>query len=835
MRQTLLLSFMLLTLNAVFAVDKIDLTSGWKFRRAGESDWLDARVPGVVHLDLLRHRLIPDPFMGTNEDSVQWIERDDWMYETSFTLNQLKASAQYQLIFEGLDTYATVFLNGTIILYADNMYRRWSVDVRPHLKDGVNTLMVLFKSPMSVNEHKLSGPLPYHMTAENDAHKDKVSVYTRKAPYHFGWDWGPRLVSCGIWRPVYLMSWEDARMEDIQIYQDSLNTEMALLHADLRLSQPDTTGTYHWQITNKQTGALYARVPVTGQLTRVPFSITSPKFWWTHNLGDPFLYHFSVQLYKDSVLAEERIIRFGLRTIEVIQEEDSIGRSFYFKLNGEPIFIKGANYIPGDVLLPRRTAADFKRLIADAKAVNMNLIRVWGGGIYEEDVFYDLCDEQGLLVWQDLMFACSMYPGEDSSFYASVREEVAYNARRLRNHASLAIWNGNNEVDMAWHHWGWQVRFMIPPGKAEKMWQAYQTLFHDLFPNILKDIDPGRTFVSTSPQSSWGKPEGFNFGTMHYWGVWHGPDDFDGYKKNVGRYMNEYGFQSFPEWPTIQSFAKESDWSLESGVMKRHQKSYIGNGVIDKFTRKYYGAPSDFQDFVYKSQLCQALGMRVAISSHRAKKGHCMGTVFWQLNDCWPGPSWSGIDYYGRWKALHYQLKELYGDLLIVPESDSTKLHIRVVSDYLMPKTGNLLVEVIRPGGKVVSRTIVALSIPANSAGLYTSLSLRNILRGLKPSQVFVKISFMEGDVELAKTLHYFVAPKQLQLDKPSMIISVNETEKTIVIEAHTLIKDLYLYAVNGDLRCSDNYFDLMPGERKTINFTGDAGDGVQFRSLNQR
>lgn len=823
-------------INAHSAVEKIDLTQNWKFRRAGEVQWLDARVPGVVHLDLLRHGLIPDPYYGTNEDSVQWIEREDWMYETTFSLPAaLRDNQRYELVFDGLDTYASVFLNGEKILATDNMYRRWAVDVKPFLKAGINTLMVYFRSPMTVNEPKLGGPLPYHVTAENDANKEKVSVYTRKAPFHFGWDWGPRMVSCGIWRPVYLNIWTEARIETAQIFQDVLNDERAELRAVLGFST-DTALTYEWIIRDLTTQTILSRQTVAGNgapIHTLPFVIEQPRRWWTHNLGEPYLYRFSVQLRRGDALLDEREIRFGLRTIEVIQEKDDIGRAFYFKLNGVPVFMKGANYIPGDALLPRRSPEDFRQLLGAAKAVNMNMIRVWGGGIYEEDLFYDLCDEMGLLVWQDLMFACSMYPGDDSLFVENVRQEITYNARRLRHHPSIAIWCGNNEVDMAWHHWGWQVRHLIMPGKANKMWEAYQALFHELFPSVLGAEDPGRTYVSTSPQSNWGKADNFNYGTMHYWGVWHGPDSFDGYRTYVGRYMNEYGFQSFPEWATIRAFSGPDDWSLDSDVMKRHQKSYIGNGQIAKFTRRYYKDATDFQDFVYKSQITQAEGMRVAITNHRVRKGHCMGTMYWQLNDCWPGPSWSGIDYYGRWKALHYSLKELYADLLIVTDSDQNRLNLSIVSDLLEPVQGNVLVEIFRTDGRRVSSFLSEVNIQANSTGQYLALPLKPLLKGVKPNQVVARIRLMNESGELAHTLHYFVPARQMQLHKPEIQIQVNEEARSITVRTETLVRGLFLYAESGDCRFSDNYFDLLPGELKILQYTGDIGaTGIKFRHL---
>ncbi len=817
-----------------YAVNIIELHHNWRFRKAGDSTYYAATVPGVVQMDLLRHSATPDPFYGTNEADIQWIEREDWVYEMTFDLPDFNPSKHYELVFEGLDTYAEVTLNGEKIIIADNMYRQWQAEVRQLLRMEQNHLVIYFRSPLTVNADKLNGT-PYHKTAENDALKsEKVSVYTRKAPYHFGWDWGPRIVTFGIWRPVRLVSWSDIILDEVQLYQDSLSDAQALLRGTMRYrAEPEQD--YTFLIRHAADSAILNQMDViTTALGEVQFNfvINNPQRWWTHNLGAPHLYEFIFEIRQGAHLLDSKTQRFGLRTIELVQEKDQHGESFYFKLNGVPVFMKGANYIPSETMIPRRSTADLDRILHDALAVNMNMIRIWGGGIYEDDYFYNKCDEMGLLVWQDFMFACSMYPGVDTAFYNNVKQEAIENVRRLRHHASLAIWCGNNEVDNAWHNWGWQIRFGLIGKIATEMKESYRKLFLELLPEVTAAHDPQRAYVHTSPLSATGKSGNLDNGTMHYWKPWNMSDDFDGYERNVGRYMNEYGFQSFPEMATIQAFSTPADWSFDSEVMKVHQKSYIGNGRIDKFVTQYYGKTRDFADFVYKSQLVQADGLRTAIRAHRRAMPYCMGTVYWQLDDCWPAPTWSSIDYYGRWKALHHALRELFADVLIVPWEANNYLHLQVVNDRLDTLPVRLLIESNRLDGRSLYREEKDITLTANASHIYAVLPAAQLLQKAKPEQVFVRIRLLQGDTVLAQTLHYFTAPKNLTLQTPKLDIQVNETAQTITLRSNTLVKSLFLFT-EEDVRFEHNYFDLLPDEPMMITYKGSLQkDKLQWRHL---
>ncbi len=671
------------------------LYEGWKFNQEGKNEWKSATVPGVIHTDLLSHQLIPHPWKGTNELEVQWIEHENWKYRTSFNISkdQLERDA-IDLIFEGLDTYAEVTLNDRLILSADNMFRSWRINVTDLVLEGDNLLEIRFISPIEMNTPKLDA-LGYELPAGSETVEKKVSPFTRKAPYHFGWDWGPRLVTSGIWRPVYLEVFDVARLDDVQIITHELTEENAKLEAVVTVN---VLSSNEFEFRAWDQRVLYELEP-GDHLIRVPFEIKNPERWWPNGWGNPYLYEIPVSISVRGTELDEKVLKIGLREVELVQDEDSIGRSFYFKINGESLFARGANYIPQSHFLPSVQPEDYEKLIEEVKASGMNMLRVWGGGIYENDLFYDLCDELGILVWQDFMFAGSMYPG-DSAFTENVGAEVIDNVKRLRNHPSIIHWNGNNEIDVAWKNWGWQTQFGYTAEDSTKIWEDYLYLFHELIPNLLETLDD-RPYTTTSPLSNWGTPENFNYSSMHYWGVWHGGDDFEAYDNNVGRFMSEYGFQSFPAIETIAFFADSSQWDLDSELMRHHQKSYVGNGMISKNIHKYYGRPTDFEDFVLKSQQTQAKAMQMAIDAHRLKKGHCWGSLFWQLNDCWPGPSWSAVDVFGRKKVFYDELSTLFAPIVLIPKFQEDHLVISLVNDSLEAIEGEMQLTLMDAYGNV--------------------------------------------------------------------------------------------------------------------------------------
>jgi len=632
----------------------------WSFSQQGKSDWKAASVPGVVHLDLLKNGLIKDPYWEDNELKQQWIEEENWVYKTQINVDQETLSNEnIELIFKGLDTYGEVYLNNQKIISASNMFRTWNASVKSILKIGKNDLKVVFTSPIKYNQKQVES-YAYQLPSGNEieAITTKVAGFTRKAAYHFGWDWGPRFVTAGIYRPVELVSWNKARIANVFTTSDTININKAIMKTQLEV-EVTSEGQYELFLGDYKT--TYTLIPGINKV-EMKFTINDPKLWWTNGIGEANLYHQKIQLFSNGTLLDSTTNTYGIRTIKLINEPDSIGTSFYFKLNGKPIFIKGANYIPQDLFLPRVKPEQYERLIKAAKEANFNMIRVWGGGIYERDLFYDLCDQNGILVWQDFMFANSLYPKE-KAFKENIKAEVIENIRRLRQHPCLAIWCGNNEIDVAWKNWGWQKQFGYSSKDSTEICHNYQSIFHKLIPGLVQNHNPQTAYTPTSPLSNWGIAENFNHSSMHYWGVWHGKEPFENYEKNVGRFMVEYGFQSFPSMETLQKVISEDQLHLDALMVKHRQKSYIGNGMILKHIRQYYDEPKSFSEFVNLSQKVQAKAMKMAIESHIDQQPHCMGTLFWQFNDCWPGPSWSVMDYYGNKKLAYEVVKKEYGEL----------------------------------------------------------------------------------------------------------------------------------------------------------------------------
>ena len=633
----------------------IELNGDWEFYHFETKQWHSATVPGAIHTDLLANQLIKDPYWETNEQQLQWIENIDWKYRKNFevTAEQLQDD-NIEIEFEGLDTYADVKLNEELIISSTNMFRTWKANIKSFLKVGKNELEVQFYSPLLYNKEKLDH-YPYELPSGCETLDPKVSSFTRKAAYHFGWDWGPRFVTCGIWKPIKINSWNNARITNLYCTTKSISKNEAIITTHISIESSKNEGKQYFLEIN---GVKVKKNIKKGlSLIKTEFTVSNPKLWWCNGMGTPHLNDLHVELYDGEEIIDQQDIRYGIRTIELVNEKDSIGTAFYFKLNGKPVFMKGANYIPQDMFLPRVTNQQYEKLLTDAAAANMNMLRVWGGGIYEQDIFYDICDEKGILVWQDFMFAGSMYP-VDSAFKDNVAQEVKENVIRLRNHPSIALWCGNNEIEVAWENWGWQKQYNYSSSDSTKIWDGYTQVFHELIPTLCKELDPSRNYTHSSPLSNWGTPENFNHGSMHYWGVWHGKEPFENFEKNVGRFMVEYGFQSFPNMETIETFASDSSLSLESETMKNRQKSYIGNGLILDHIKQYYDEPNSFEEFVSLSQQTQAKGMQMAIQAHMNNQPHCMGSLFWQLNDCWPGPSWSIIDYYGNKKVAYDVVKK---------------------------------------------------------------------------------------------------------------------------------------------------------------------------------
>jgi len=777
-------------------------SENWSFKKISDSNWLPAKVPGTVHTDLYNNKIIPNPFFGNNEKELQWIENEIWEYQTSFKISKEELNNQNTILqFEGLDTYAEVFLNNKKILNANNMFRTWKVDVKNNLKVGKNNLKIVFKSAVEVGKAKAQ-KLPYTLP-------EKERVFSRKAQYHFGWDWGPRFVTSGIYRPIKFLFWNNATIENVRYEQDELNEAIAKLNFKVTIDC-QFEGNYDLKINEFQKS--FALKKGINSIT-FPYEIKTPKLWWTNGLGQANLYPFEISLSKSKVPLSLKKLNIGLRTIELIQEKDSIGKSFYFKLNGKPVFMKGANYIPPDSFLPRATDSVYKSIVKNAVDINMNMLRVWGGGVYAEDTFYDECDKNGILVWQDFMFACAMYPGDDD-FLDNVKNEVIDNVTRLQNRPSIALWCGNNENDEGWKNWGWQKQYNYSKQDSTKIWNDYEALFHKLIPTTLDSLlsPKENRYWPSSPSIGWGKKESMTQGDSHYWGVWWGKEPFEVYKQKVGRFVSEYGFQGMPNLETLEKVIQKEDLNFTSDAFKNHQKHPTGFETINEYMARDFPVPKSLEKYNYVSQILQAYGMKTAIEAHRLAKPYCMGSLYWQLNDCWPVTSWSTLDYYGNWKASHYQVKESFAPTLLVVTENTNGFSIIGSNDNLEKQVGIVTAKLIDFSGKELwtASKECLLDFEKNT-------SCMNILYDELPKFVKEKtVLQLEFICNNKKTVayHYFVKPKDLQLEKPTIEVKI-VGETLIELKTNTLVKNLYLQA-NGTF-FKDNYFDLLPGISKII------------------
>ncbi|MFY0601982.1 MAG: glycoside hydrolase family 2 protein [Cyclobacteriaceae bacterium] len=798
----------------------IELKDNWQFRNADEDQWYPAAIPGNNFSHLFANDLIKDPFYRTNEENLQWVEKTSWEYQLDFDLTEEDLDfSRVQLIFDGLDTYADIYLNDVLILNTNNMFVQWKAEVQDLLVTGSNNLRAYFHSPLTrVADKAKQANILY--PAGNDHSDENLSVYSRKAPYHFGWDWGPRFVSSGIWRPVRLDFYKNATIEDIHITQ-KLSEELADVKAHLEIeSIRESEAKLTIECLNDPLGKIDHQFVLHQGANKVsiPFSINQYKKWWPRPMGEAYLYQFKFTLEVEGVAQDSCTRKVGLRTIELVNEPDADGVSFYFKVNDVPFFAKGANYIPQDSFQDSVTASRYERIFQDAVDAKMNMLRVWGGGIYEDDLFYELADENGILIWQDFMFACTMYPG-DPAFMDSVSEEATQNIKRLRNHPSIALWCGNNEIEVGWKHWGWQEEFGYTKEQQEQMSNDYDELFRNLLSEKVKELDPDRFYLSSSPISYFSEADMFKVGDNHYWGVWHGEAPFEDFDHSVPRFMSEYGFQSFPMPSSLKKYSLESDWDLESEVMKLHQKHPRGNQLIKEYLLRDYKEPKDFQSFIYASQVLQAEGMKKGIEAHRRNKPFCMGTLYWQLNDCWPVASWSGIDYYGQWKALHYKVRDGYADTLICGTFVEGKIEVFIVSDLIQKQKGEFSVEIADFSGKKIFGHRQKVQIEANTSRKMFCDSISHVLGNNDPKSVYISLSLSIAGEMVSKNIYYLKPPKDLKITPPVITHSVQNCHQTYQVKllSDVLAKNVYVEFEGEMGNFSDNFFDLLPGEEKVI------------------
>ncbi|MCR9182965.1 MAG: glycoside hydrolase family 2 protein [Flavobacteriaceae bacterium] len=794
-------------------VSKQNLHTNWEFHDLEDGRWLPASVPGNVFSDLLSHELILNPFVGNNEHEVQWVSEKFWVYQTRFSVDEKTLQkGNHSLNFEGLDTYASVFLNDSLILKANNAFRTWNVDVKSLLKEE-NTLKIIFE-PTHIFEEAAKKKLGYELPEGN-------RIFTRKAQFQYGWDWGPKLHTAGIWRAVFLESWNIAKIEDVYLKQLSLTDELAKIEAETTLNLEEKTNlNLEILVAGKRISKTEFQLDKGEHLLKLPFEIENPKRWWPHNLGNPHLYEFEIRLMKNDNLLDFKTLKKGLRTIEHITEKDEAGESFYFKVNGVAVFMKGANYIPQNSLQSEVTEQHYELLLNDAVAANMNMLRVWGGGIYENDIFYKKCDEKGILVWQDFMFACAMYPG-DEDFLNNVQQEAVDNVKRLRNFTSIALWCGNNENSEGWQRWGWQDG----RGEDEKteIWSNYLKVFDSILPTTIQQLTDV-AYWETSPKFGRGDARYTTEGDAHDWWIWHDGHPFEDLEKKVPRFMSEFGFQGFPSYEVIKFINQSDAIDITSPGFKNHQKHRIGFERIKEYMERDFPMPTNAEDYVYVSQLLQAYGIGKGIEAHRRARPYNMGSLYWQLNDCWPAVSWSSIDFFGNWKALHYQARRSFENVLIASEIKNDTLQIYLVNDDLKDYEGNLKIEVIDFKGRQLQSYSKEISVGSNSSEVHFQIPIKGY------TIVANQIVFV-GTFKDKKSLFYLSRPKELALPYGEIKQKIKKVADGFEVEIYSevLQKNVFLYTENKG-HFENNFFDLLPGERKVVYFKTEVKEVQNFR-----
>jgi beta-mannosidase len=802
----------------------LELDHGWQFRQVtasaqeAESGWLPATVPGDVHLDLLANKKIPDPFYRDNEAKLQWIENESWEYRLSFEVTPaLLARSNVDLVFEGLDAAAAVYLNGAQVLNADNSFRIWRVPAKAHLHAGKNLLRIVFPSPIKAAAEVAAGDL-FRLKSKTE---DKT--YIRKPAYEYGWDWGPRFVTSGIWKPVRIEAWDKVRIADLAIRQRDVSREVAHLDAEVEV-EAASAGSAKVSVQYSNNGApatIVATVSVHAgrNIIDLPIEIRQPKLWYPAGYGEQPLYDFTAQVGTGGQVSESRKVRAGLRSIELHRVLDKWGRSFELVVNGIPVFAKGADVIPFDSFPNRVTTADYRRILQSARDANMNMIRHWGGGYYETDEFYAICDELGIMVWQDFMFGNDWQPGT-YAFKLNIEAEAEDQVRRLRNHPSIVVWCGNNETESALN---WPARKVLPLDVKYQMWQDYLIEFSGILPRVVARLDPETPYWPSSPSADY-EPvsESYHTGDDHIWDVWHGRVPFATYETHHSRFVTEYGFQSFPEMKTVEAFTQPEDrTSIFTPVMLAHQKNNEGNAIIHDYLLRDYSEPKDFASFLYVSQVLQAEGIKIGAEHFRRSRPETMGSIFWQLNDCWPVASWSSIDYYGRWKALQYYARRFYAPILVSPHVEDGALKVYIVSDKVNAEPVTLRVRLMDFDGKLLLEETQTVDVAPLASKVYLDWPLKKLTDAgaADTSRVFVVAELSAGGAQLSRNLVYLAPVKHVYLKPAHLKVEATGAKGSfkIRVSSPVLARSVYISFGNLDVQLSDNYFDLLPGETVEI------------------
>ncbi len=808
------------------------LAGTWQFRQAGKTEWLGAQVPGGVHTDLMAAGKIPDPFVSDHEKHVQWIAEVDWEYRRSFRVApEVMEQERVYLVCDGLDTLATLKLNGKLLGKTDNAHRQYRWEIKNLLVNGDNKISIAFEGPtkfVRAQEKRRQLTNASSVTIEGAPH-------IRKAICQFGWDWGPMLPPIGIWKDIRLEGRTGARLDDVHLRQRHAGGS-AWISADVTLDRWSSAAEQVClQVTAPDGVLLAAEAEAGANATALEVQIPSPHTWWPRGYGEQPLYSVQVVLKSAGQVLDQRTCQMGLRTSELVRKADEWGESFTFVVNGVPIFAKGADWIPADSFPTRITRASLEGLLDSAAAAHMNMLRIWGGGLFESDLFYELCDQKGILVWQDHLFACAIYPLDNPDYLENLRIEVIENVRRLRHHASLVLWCGNNEMEEGWEYWGWSKPEM------EDLKGAYLTYFHTTLPAWVKDLDPDTPYWPSSPSSNtpFVNSNSNDTGDAHYWDVWHGRKPFTAYRAVYPRFMSEFGFQALPPYETIQTYAAPQDQNMTSYIMEHHQRSGSGNGLIIAQMTDTFRMPRDFQSLVYLSMLLQAEGIRFGVEHWRRNKHRVSGTLYWQLNDCWPVASWASLDFFGRWKALHYAARRFYAPIMLSILDEGKRMQVHVTSDAGELFQGSIHWSLVTIAGKVLKSGHETVKVQP-----YASIPICSLEFDLAGEQlrdtVFVAELF-QGKQRMGLKIAPFVPNKHLQLVDPGLDVSLGLEDGSLVVQcaAKSLARFVELKLAGADAVFSDNYFDVPGGFAVTVSAPLPAGwtleharQALQVRSL---
>lgn len=816
-----------LVLNGNAQCLKRFLHSQWNMFNNDSSIFIKCiNIPAEVHAVLAEHHYIDHPFKNSTVDSVQNIGATNWNFSTTFEINESELKSNKILFFaECLDTYAEVILNGVTICSATNFFRTWTSSVKPYLHLGKNTLLLKFYAPANVLQKTL-GQKPNLPEGERS--------WIRKPAYQFGWDWAPKLITQGPQGVLGLQFIHKAILENISLHTDTLINTNAILHSHFKLTtETDSVFQLNFKITDAQASCVFDTI-FKAQAGDIDFSfqIKNPKLWWPTGLGLPNMYKAFITLKTDTKIQDYQVFHFGIRKVQWIQDFDSVGQTFFLKINGKPCFARGANIVPPHSIYSKANDTLYRYMVKAAKSLNMNMLRVWGGGFYMPDCFYQACDSNGIMVWHDFMFANAMYPS-DSSFLLDVEQELKQQIQRISLHPSLVLWCGNNEIDEAWNNWSWSKQMHYNAIDSAQIYNTYRKLFHKKIPEILATLKTGIFYHPSSPQYGWGHKESFLFGDSHYWGVWWGQQAFSSYRKHIPRFSSEFGFQGMPNFSLWNNWLNSTQHFYSSSLLRSYQKHPQGFLWISKYLNWYLPMDTSLKRFTYLTQILQRDGVLEAVYAQRFAQPYCMGSLIWQLNDCWPSVSWSIYDFTLKPKALAYGLKNAWDDVAIDIYADSLQQLILKTHCWYSPlQHAKLNVECKTFNNDIVFK--MNYTITTKASEIYSCTIRPGYKTTCDSANTYLKATVKYQGKSYTQ-FYFFKPPKQLKL-KPDDIKIRYINQNTIEVYSKNFCKDLYLYDDLNVLQFDQNYITLEPGCTKKINLRASSKfkiEQIRYISLN--